>query len=320
MRFYQRVRGAVAREGVTGLVGRLSRQMSLTWPHRVQQPSESGWQEFSRQVEELKKSGEVSATVKATQLLLALKYKELLYQKAPLPRFAEVELRCFSQNGEDGILLYLFSLLGTVNKRSVEICAGHGLVGNSTNLIVNHGWRGLLFDGNENNVRYGNAFYATCRETCLRPPIFAEAWITVDNVNELIMRHGYCGEIDLLSLDLDGMDYWIWQAIQCIQPRVVVLEYNSIWGPDRAVTVPWQADFRLDFSRQPYYCGASLAAFVKLARTKGYRLVGCDRYGINAFFLRGEVGEELFPEIPAAQCLEYALENYDWGERPWVDV
>lgn len=284
----------------------------------VDTPSER--EKFILQVQELRRIDETSTISKGMQLLLALKYKELLHENAPPLPFGDVEFRCFSQNGEDGILLYLFSLLGTVNKKAVDIGAGHGLVGNTANLIVNHGWRGLLLDGNEDNVRYGNAFYATCRDTCLRPPIFAQAWITVDNVNELITRHGYGGEIDLLSLDIDGMDYWIWQAIECAQPRVVVLEYNGVWGPDRAVTVPWQADFRLDFSRQPYYGGASLAAFVKLARTKGYRLVGCERIGVNAFFLRAGVGESLFPEIPAAQGLEHALDDCDWGGRPWVDV
>jgi hypothetical protein len=269
---------------------------------------------------ERKKVDEVTAIDKGMQLLLALKYRELLHQGAPLPPFADVEFRCFSQNGEDGILLYLFSVLGTVNRKAVEICAGNGIECNTTNLIVNHGWAGLLMDGSEANVATGRGFFAECRDTLYGPPTFLHAWVTRDNVNALIAENGFDGEIDLLSLDLDGMDYWTWQALECARPRVVVVEYNAAWGPNDAVTVPWQADFRLDFSRRPYYCGASLPAFVKLGRQKGYRLVGCQRLGFNAFFVRGGVGEDQFPEVPAAQCLKAPQEGYDWGDRVWERV
>jgi hypothetical protein len=270
---------------------------------------------------ERKKIDEVTAIDKGMQLLLALKYRELLHQRVPLPPFGDVEFRCFSQNGEDGILHYLFSLLGTVNKKAVEMCAGNGIECNAANLLINHGWSGLLTDGSEGNVATGRAFYSVCHDTLYHQPKFLHAWITKDSVNALIADHGFAGEIDLLSLDLDGMDYWVWQALECARPRVVVLEFNGAWGADHAVTVPWKADFCLDFSRQPYYCGASLAAFVKLGRQKGYRLVGCQRLGFNAFFLRDGVGEELFPEIPAAQCLKAPADVYDWGhDRPWVRV
>jgi hypothetical protein len=326
MRFYQRVCGVVAREGVSGLARRLSRKLFVTGKPLQQPPEpaepapEPDWAAFCRREVEQKRLDEITAISKGMQLLLTLKYRELLHQRIPLPRFDDVEFRCFSQNGEDGILLYLFSLLGTVNRMAVEICAGNGAECNAANLIVNHGWQGLLFDGCPLNIAYGKAFYAACRDTCICPPTLAQAWITADGINALIEDHGFSGEIDLLSLDLDGIDYWVWRAIECIQPRVVVLEFNPIWGPDWAVTVPLQDDFRLDFSREPYYCGASLAAFVKLARYKGYRLVGCQRMGFNAFFVRNGVGDDLFPEVPAAPFLKHARDDCDWGERTWVHV
>ena len=131
------------------------------------------------------------------------------------------------------------------------------------------------------------------------------------------MNNGFVGDIDLFSLDIDGMDYWIWRAIECIVPRVVILEFNPVWGPDRAVSVPYQADFRIDYSRHPYYAGASLSAFAKLARQKGYRLVGIERLGFNAFFVRSGMGEELLPEISPRQCFEGHPFLRAWGPH-WI--
>jgi hypothetical protein len=263
---------------------------------------------------------QIAAVDKEVQLLLSLKYRELLASGGPLPTLGDIEFRCFSQNGEDGILLYLFSLLGTTNQKAVEICAGDGIECNIANLIVNHGWQGLLVDGNPDNVARGQRFYAESRDTFLRPPRFLHAWVHADNVNNLVRDQGFAGDLDLLSLDLDGNDYWIWKRLDCVRPRVVVLEFHRAWGPDRAVTVPYRPDFRLDVSTPLYYCGASLPAFIKLGRQKGYRLVGTQRAGFNAFFLREGVGEELFPEVEAAACLGPRGLEHDWGGREWVEV
>jgi hypothetical protein len=180
------------------------------------------------------------------QLQLRLQYQALARAGIGLPKFNEVEFKCYSQNGEDGILLYLFSLLGTTNRRVVEICAGHGLECNAANLIVNHGWHALLLDGDEQLLAYGRDFYAKCPTTFVWPPLLASAWITSENVNQVVSSHGFAGPIDLLSLDVDGNDYWIWRALDCVVPRVVVLEFNAAIGPDRSVTMVYQPDFQLD--------------------------------------------------------------------------
>jgi hypothetical protein len=120
------------------------------------------------------------------------------------------------------------------------------------------------------------------------------AWVTRDNINALVTSHGVGGEVDLFSLDLDGVDYWIWEAMSACAPRVVILEYNSMFGPERAVTVPYDEAFQRSRHHAMYY-GASLAAWVKLAARKGYRLVAVEPAGINAFFLRND----LAPHIPA---------------------
>jgi len=269
--------------------------------------------------------GEISAVDKATQILLSLKYREFRQNNILLP-FDEVGFRAYSQNDEDGILLYIFSLIGTTNRKSVEICAGDGIENNTANLIVNHGWTGLMFDGNKQNVERGQYFYSQCKDTWIFPPTFIHAWIEAENVNQLISSHGFENEVDLLSLDLDGVDYWVWKAIDCISPRVVVLEYQSVLGPHKETTVPYKKDFnRYDVHPQGYW-GASLPAFVKLGREKGYRLVGCNRNCINAFFLRSGIGEDVFPEVSPEKCFEHPrvkqriekflpeVINYEWVE------
>lgn len=262
------------------------------------------------------------------QITLSLLYKDLLFRHAPLPNFEEVAYRAFSQNGEDGILLYIFSLIGTTNKKCVEICCGDGLECNTANLIINHGWRGLMFDGNEKLVRKGQRFYARCADNFLWPPKIVHAWITAENVNDLIEERGFVGDIDLLSLDMDGMDYWIWKFMTSINPRVVVLEYNNLLGPDASVTVPYQPDFQPDSKDWNInYYGASLSAFVKLAKQKGYRLVGCERYGFNAFFVRADVSEEVLPEISTTMCFDHPYAQHAMevrrlkiAHKEWVEV
>ncbi len=132
------------------------------------------------------------------------------------------------------------------------------------------------------------------------------------------------GGIDLFSLDIDGVDYWIWKALEVVKPRVVVAEYQDIWG-EKSVTIPYKPDFcRYDI--HPDYCSASLPAIVKLAKEKGYRLVGCNRLGYNAFFIKNGIGEKIFPEITVKECLVHpkvisgqknrlpAVKKYKWVE------
>lgn len=264
------------------------------------------------------------------QLLLRLHYQDLARRGLPLPEFPDVEFRCHSQNGEDGILLYIFSLLGMNSRRVVEVCAGDGIECNAANLIVNHGWLGLLFDGDAAQVARGRAFYATNPNTGISPPTFVSAWITAESIDALVSAHGFSGPIDLLSLDVDGNDYWILNALTVVQPNVIVVEFNAGCGPEASVAMSYQPDYRLDLTVQPYRCGASLPAFTKLARRKGYRLVGVQSLGFNAFFVRDGVGEDLLPERTPQECYLRTGRLQQWhptalaqilaGPEPWQEV
>jgi hypothetical protein len=261
---------------------------------------------------------------KEAQLALFHMYRDLVQRGVPLPRLDEVGFRCHSQFEEDGILLFLFAVIGYGNKTAVEICAGNGIECNTANLILNHGWWGYLFDGDERRVAIGTAFYRDSVDTFLYPPRFKHAWITAENVNDLIRGAGIEGEIDLLSLDVDGMDYWIWRAIECIRPRVVVCETHNIIAPDDALTIPYDPHFVISV---PDHHSASLAAMAKLAAEKGYRLVGTHRYGFNAFFILNGIADELLPAVTPRECLKdpYSREGHAvrWprvSRREWVRV
>ena len=275
-----------------------------------------------------------NALSQLNQLNLTHHYRSLQARSQALTSLEDAEFRVYSQNGEDGILHYLFTQLGVTNKQCVEMCAGQGRECNTANLIINHGWNGFLFDGDAELVAHGQNFFARLKDTLVWPPTFVQAWITAENVNALIANHGVTGEIDLLSLDLDGVDWWIWRALEVVSPRVVVLEYQDCWPADVAVTVPYRPDFvgvttaSIDSAIPPLaYMGASLAAFVKLGRKKGYRYVGSERLGYNAFFIRDGLGETLFPAVPAAQGLSSAANlEHQAQRRPmvagleWVNV
>jgi hypothetical protein len=269
-----------------------------------------------------------SATTKIAQIQLALQYQDLLRRGGPLPSFEDVEFRTFSQNGEDGILHFLFSVIGTTNKTLLDLGCGNALTANSTNLLVHHGWEGLLVDGGDDNFRTATEFYAHCKDTAGWPPKVVQAWIDREGINKLVADNGLAGSIDLFSIDIDGCDYWIWEALEQVSPRVVILEYLDILGAERAWTVPYRRDFVGEYDELGLcYGGASLPAFVKLGRKKGYRLVGCQRLGYNAFFLRDDVAPALFPEVSAASCLTHPKVKKGIETRlprvigkPWVEV
>lgn len=267
----------------------------------------------------------------AAQLALVFHYQNLVKHGGALPTFSDVGFKCMSQADDDGILLFLFSVLGFGSRKCVELCAGDGLECNTANLIVHHGWHGLLVDGSARNVSRGRHYFSKLSHTYVFPPSFVHAWVTRGSVNQLCTTHGFTGDVDLLSLDLDGIDYWIWDALEACSPRVVVLEYNNLLGPEHTWTVPYADDF--DYRRYPTtnggpnFAGASLKAFVELGRRKGYRLVGTNRLGFNAFFVRHGHGDHLLPEVSVAECFSQPKTIQDLRDRfplvkdlPWIDV
>lgn len=206
--------------------------------------------------------------------------------------------RGLSQHEEDGITVALFDRVGTDTHRFVEIGAGvNG--GNSGFLAKECGWTGLMFEIDPGRVdRLQRRFAPAVR--------VVEAQVTRENINELVSANGFAGDIDLLSIDIDSNDYWIWEQLSVCRPRVVIVEYNPLFGTDRAVTIPYDPHFnRREFEvpRAAYY-GASLQALAKLGARKGYRLALLEPRGVNAFFVREDLARDLPPlrvgDVPIA--------------------
>jgi hypothetical protein len=225
-----------------------------------------------------------------------------LHQSAAIPTRSVInryELSIFSQNGEDGILFFLFSLLGTTNRYFVEFGIEDGRECNTGNLSINFGWRGLLIEGSAQQAVRARAYYAQRLGERREEVRIVNAFVQPDNINMLFRDNGVPAEIDLLSIDIDGNDYWVWEALSATSPRVVVVEYNASLGAERSLSTQYDALFdRWKKHESGYYHGASLAAFDKLAKARGYVLVGCDSRGINAFFARQDVADKLPALMP----------------------
>ncbi len=253
------------------------------------------------------------------QIQLSMKYKETVQAQDKGLDFEQVGFNVFSSTYEDGILLYLFSLIGTTNKKCVDIGAG-AIKGNDVaNLIINHGFIGLLIDGNPKNIQILKAYFLNHPETKRNPPLLLSTMVTAENVNNILSENGYSGKIDLLAIDIDGIDYWVWNVIDVVDPRVVVVEYQDILGPDRSWSVPYKPDFSVrDYPQNEQsnnYCGASLCAFVKIGKRKGYRLVGCNKGGWNAFFVKEGECAKYLPEVSVESCFKYDCNRYGIEKR-----
>ena len=260
-----------------------------------------------------------------SQLILMNQYRQLA-DNNNLPKFQDTGCHFYSQTDEDGFLLFIFSLIGWTNKKVIEIGCGDGLECNSANLIINHGWKGLLLDGDKDSIRVGQKIYSFLKTTAVNLPKLVNSWLTKENINEIITSYDFDGEIDLLSIDIDGMDYWILKSINCVNPRVIILEYNTYWGLQDSVTVPYNSEFQAQIIDGAYYCGASLTAFVELCNKLGYRLVGCNTARYNAFFVRNDLGENILPEVDIQSCLSEDKKSPNQynspavSKLPWVKV
>ncbi len=195
----------------------------------------------------------------------------------------DAEFKVFSQSGEDGIIQYLVGRVPIENDTFVEIGVEDYRESNTRFLLLHNNWRGLAVDNGEQNVRR-----IRDDEICIWRELQAAcATVTRENVNRVLESAGFAGDIGLLSIDIDGNDYWVWDAVQTVSPRIVVCEYNALFGFRRAVTVPYDPAFsreKAHFSR--LYFGASLPAMCRLAEKKGYVFVGTCSAGVNAFFVR----------------------------------
>jgi hypothetical protein len=262
-----------------------------------------------------------AASSRSEAILHALRREYLLSGLAQTKRFQEPKrLLChgykvYSEGHEDGYIQEIFRRVGTKHLNFVEIASANGLECNTTYLLL-QGWRGAWFECDARQVEQASQLFASY-------PVHIQCiTATPANVDGLIAAHSVSGELDLLSIDIDSYDYWLWDAIKSVKPRVVVIEYNASLPPECCKTLPSSA---LPLQGTNYF-GASLGALASLATRKGYALVGCTTTGVNAFFVRSDLVEDKFC-APYTAVNHYEPPRYGLvgpnghrpGFGPWID-
>lgn len=207
--------------------------------------------------------------------------------KGPL-RLSRHEATIYSQNGEDGIIAEIFRRIGATNRYFVDFGSSKGRE-NNTVLLLLAGWSGLWMDAHESLIETAAALYPKEVESGRLKA--RSAFVNAENIEDLFRSSDVPESFDLLSVDINRNDYWVWKKIQSYHPRVVVMEYNAIFPPG----VSWVVDYDAEaFWDGTSHFGASLTAFEELGREKGYSLVGCNLMGSNAFFVRSDLAEGKF--------------------------
>jgi hypothetical protein len=207
---------------------------------------------------------------------------------------ADVEFRVFSEWGDDGIIQWLIHNISIPNKTFIEFGVKDYRESTTRFLMMNNNWSGFVMDGSEKNV----SKIKTAEYYCRYELNAAAAFINCDNIDGLISSQPFDRNVGLLHIDLDGNDYWIWDKISVIAPVIVIMEYNSIFGIERAITVPYDKNFnRTKAHYSNLYFGASLKALHLLAKQKGYSFIGSNSAGNNAYFVIDEALNDVVREV-----------------------
>jgi hypothetical protein len=203
-----------------------------------------------------------------------------------IKKISDSEFKVFSQWGEDGIIDYLVENLNIENTTFIEFGVEDYEESNTKFLLLNRNWKGFVIDSSLDYINKikNSQLYWKYSITAF------QAFITKENINQLMQLSGFKKQVGILSIDIDGNDYWIWNEINVIEPSIVIVEYNSRLGNEKSYVVPYDSNFERKAAHYSMiYYGASLKALIKLATQKGYAFVCCNKAGNNAFFVKKEL-------------------------------
>jgi hypothetical protein len=216
-----------------------------------------------------------------------------------ITKLSEVEFKVFSQFGDDGIIQWLIRNVEVPNTTFVEFGVEDYRESNTRFLLMNNNWAGLVIDGSPRNI----AAIRSWSEFWKYGLTAKAAFLDRNNINDILSAGCTNPNIGLLSIDIDGNDYWVWEAINVIDPIIVIIEYNSVFGGERAITIPYNAGFRRARAHCSWlYFGASLAALAALSARKGYALIGSNGAGNNAYFIRRDHLNSRVREVSPAEA------------------
>jgi hypothetical protein len=243
-----------------------------------------------------------------------------------LPRLQDAEFQVFSQFGDDGIIQYLLHHLRIEPDKFIEFGVEDYTESNTRFLLVNNNWRGLVIDGSGENIEYIKSDEISWRHDLTA----VHSFITTDNINQIFREHGFTGDIGILSIDIDGNDWHVWKAIDNVNPVLVIAEYQNVFGPEHAITAPYDPAFvRSEKHYSNLYYGASLKALTLLANEKGYELIGSNSAGQNAYFVRKDRIGPFHPLTPEEAYVEgrfresrdeFGNLTYLTGDARWKEI
>lgn len=203
--------------------------------------------------------------------------------KKSILSLSDVEFKVFSQFGDDGIIQYIIDKIEFESKTFIEFGVETYQESNTRFLAINNNWSGMVIDGSEKNINFINSDSIS---------FFSElytkkAFITKENINELLQEFTYYKNLDILSIDIDGNDYWVWKEINVVNPIMVIVEYNSVFGDENPWVMPYNSThIRELHTENVLLYGTSLLSLCDLAEEKGYYFIGCNSAGNNSYFIR----------------------------------
>lgn len=222
---------------------------------------------------------------KEIQDLKLLTGKQMASLSAIATDISKSEFKVFSQWGDDGMIQYLINNIIISEKYFIEFGVENYTEANTRFLLMNNNWSGLIMDGSASNIDYVRNDHISWQYDLKAK----HAFVTAENINELITSENAPHKIGLLHIDIDGNDYWIWKKINCVVADIVIVEYNSLFGCERSITIPYQPNFtRTAGHYSNLFYGTSLLSLCDLAKEKGYTFVGCNSAGNNAYFVLNE--------------------------------
>ena len=199
------------------------------------------------------------------------------------------ELKIFSQFGEDGIIDFLVKKTEIKSKYFIEFGVEDYNESNTKFLLEARNWAGEIYETNKehiNNIKNQDLYWRYNLNV-------KNVFVTKKNINLLVknfLEKNNINQLGLLSIDIDGVDYWIWKELTVTNPEIVIIEYNARLGYEKSIVVPYEENFqRLKKHHSSIYFGASLNALYKLGIEKGYSLVGTNLNGSNAFFIKKDL-------------------------------
>jgi hypothetical protein len=223
----------------------------------------------------------------------------LLHERQATKDLMDYEFKVFSQWGEDGIIQHLCKSVTIKNRTFIEFGVECFFESNCRFLLMKDNWSGFVIDGSSENIRKLRNSYFYWKHDLQA----IDAFITRENINELLAQSGFDEDLGILSIDLDGNDFHVLDAIKHFKPRILVCEYNGVFGGVRKITIPYDATFNRTRSHYSnLYFGASLAAITYLANKRGYSLVGTNSAGGNAFFVRNDLVTDKVAVISSAEA------------------